>query len=114
MDDATAEADGDNGSNNDGDGRDAGTEVETNGITARYHETDAERLLEFDADGATAVIAQNREGYAMLTVRRSATGNELERVTFGNDLAGTNTNTTTTVGVRARVLVSGFRLPEFG
>jgi hypothetical protein len=35
-------------------------------------------------------------------------------VTFGNDLAGTNTNTTTTVGVRARVLVSGFRLPEFG
>ena len=88
MDDATVEADGDsdNGNNNDGDGRDAGTEVETNGVTARYRETDAERLLEFDADGATAVVSQNREGYAMLTVRRSATGNELERY-YGFDMA---------------------------
>jgi hypothetical protein len=88
MDDATVEADGDSndGDNNDGDDRDTGTEVETNGVTARYRETDAERLLEFDADGATAVVSQNREGYAMLTVRRSATGNELERY-YGFDMA---------------------------
>jgi hypothetical protein len=65
-------------------------------ITARYRETEEERLLEFeryadasaeDADPlATAVIAQNREGYAMLKVRPTAEGDELERY-YGFDVA---------------------------
>jgi len=61
-------------------------ETETNGITARYHETETERVLEFDADGRTAAIAQNTEGYAMLKVRPSAEGDELERY-YGFDMA---------------------------
>ncbi len=67
-------------------------------VTARYRETDSERLLEFErhADGsgtgngtdvlATAAIAQNREGYAMLKVRPTADGDELERY-YGFDMA---------------------------
>ncbi|MEF8791812.1 MAG: hypothetical protein V5A61_16915 [Haloarculaceae archaeon] len=64
------------------------------GVTARYRETDEERLLEFErADGtpgdgpsATAVVAQNREGYAMLKVRPTVDGDELERY-YGFDMA---------------------------
>ncbi|MEF8842471.1 MAG: hypothetical protein V5A62_12735 [Haloarculaceae archaeon] len=66
------------------------------GITARYRETDEERLLEFErtpdvAGGesgpvATAAVAQNREGYAMLKVRPTADGDELERY-YGFDMA---------------------------
>jgi hypothetical protein len=56
------------------------------GITARYYETALERVLEFDRDGHTAAIAQNREGYAMLKVRPSVDGDELERY-YGFDMA---------------------------
>jgi hypothetical protein len=60
---------------------------ETNGaISARYYETDEERILEFDSDGATATIAQNVEGYAMLKVRPTPDGDELERY-YGFDMA---------------------------
>jgi len=56
------------------------------GITARYYETDDERVLTFERDGSSAVIAQNREGYAMLKVRPSPDGDELERY-YGFDMA---------------------------
>ncbi|WP_137286741.1 DUF7111 family protein [Halorussus salinisoli] len=56
------------------------------GITARYYETDDERVLEFESGRATAAIAQNVEGYAMLKVRPSADGDELERY-YGFDMA---------------------------
>jgi hypothetical protein len=71
------------------------------GITARYYETDNERVLEFEvtdgsegnrnggggiADGATAAVAQNVEGYAMLKVRPTPDGDELERY-YGFDMA---------------------------
>jgi hypothetical protein len=61
-------------------------ETEANGITARYHETETERVLAFEAGGRTAAIAQNIEGYAMLKVRPSADGDELERY-YGFDMA---------------------------
>ncbi|APX95620.1 DUF7111 family protein [Natronorubrum daqingense] len=66
-----------------------------NGIEATYDETETERLLEFRAvstdgsettPGASAVIAQNVEGYAMLKVRPTADGDELERY-YGFDMA---------------------------
>ena len=57
-----------------------------NGVTARYYETDTERVIEFKRDGRTAAIAQNSEGYAMLKVRPSADGDELERY-YGFDMA---------------------------
>lgn len=62
--------------------------VTENGIRARYVETDAERLLVFEreADGSTAAIAQNRDGYAMLMVRTGPDGDELERY-YGLDMA---------------------------
>ena len=67
--------------------------AEANGITATYDETETERVLEFRATeeatarpGATAAIAQNREGYAMLKVRPTADGDELERY-YGFDMA---------------------------
>ena len=63
-----------------------GREATSEGITARYYETDDERVLEFDGDGSTAAIAQNVEGYAMLKVRPSADGDELERY-YGFDMA---------------------------
>ena len=56
------------------------------GVTARYYETDTERVLVFDRDGRTAAIAQNREGYAMLKVRPTADSDELERY-YGFDMA---------------------------
>jgi hypothetical protein len=55
-------------------------------VTARYRETEEERLLSFERDGHTAVVAQNREGYAMLKVRPSTFGDELERY-YGFDMA---------------------------
>ncbi|WP_435177843.1 DUF7111 family protein [Halorussus sp. AFM4] len=61
-------------------------EAESEGVTARYYETDDERVLEFDREGATAAIAQNVEGYAMLKVRPSVDGDELERY-YGFDMA---------------------------
>ncbi|MXR20459.1 DUF7111 family protein [Halobacterium bonnevillei] len=60
--------------------------AEADGVTAHYYETDTERVLAFEGDGATAAIAQNREGYAMLKVRPSADGDELERY-YGFDMA---------------------------
>ena len=60
--------------------------TEANGITARYTETDAERVLAFESDGETAAIAQNRDGYAMLKVRPTAEGDELERY-YGFEMA---------------------------
>ena len=67
----------------DGEAADAVTE---NDITASYTETETERLLTFERDGQTAAVAQNIEGYAMLKVRPSATGDELERY-YGFDMA---------------------------
>ena len=74
----------------------SGDVARTGDVTARYRETDEERLLEFerhrDCDGnesppvATAVVAQNREGYAMLKVRPTVDGDELERY-YGFDMA---------------------------
>jgi len=55
-------------------------------VTARYRETSEERLLTFDREGRTAVVAQNVEGYAMLKVRPTADGDELERY-YGFDMA---------------------------
>ena len=61
--------------------------AEADGITARYYETETERVLEFSGEhGATAAVAQNVEGYAMLKVRPSADGDELERY-YGFDMA---------------------------
>ncbi|PSP88550.1 hypothetical protein BRC90_07095 [Halobacteriales archaeon QS_4_69_34] len=55
-------------------------------VTARYEKTETERVVAFERDGRTAAIAQNREGYAMLKVRPSADGDELERY-YGFDMA---------------------------
>ncbi|MFC7177311.1 DUF7111 family protein [Halosegnis marinus] len=60
--------------------------AEADGVTAEYTETDDERLLVFERDGATAAVAQNIEGYAMLKVRPTADGDELERY-YGFDMA---------------------------
>lgn len=62
------------------------TSVETDGVTARYAEANGERLLTFSADGRTATVAQNQEGYAMLKVRTGPDGDELERY-YGFDMA---------------------------
>lgn len=91
MDDAAAESgsDGSDGSD-ESDGDDRGDGVEANGVTARYRETDAERRLAFErtegSGNETAVVAQNRAGYAMLTVRRTVAGDELERY-YGFNMA---------------------------
>ena len=61
-------------------------EASSNGVTARYYETESERILEFQGEGGTAAIAQNREGYAMLKVRPTTDGDELERY-YGFDMA---------------------------
>jgi hypothetical protein len=62
------------------------TEATENGITATYSLTDSERVLAFERDGRTAVVAQNRDGYAMLKVRTAVDGDELERY-YGFDMA---------------------------
>lgn len=59
-------------------------ETNADGIVARYHETDAERVIEFERDGRRVQIAQNRAGYAMLMVRDA--GDELERY-YGFEMA---------------------------
>lgn len=61
-------------------------EATGNGIHARYTEADGERRLSFDQGNTQAVIAQNIEGYAMLRVRRSVDGDELERY-YGFEMA---------------------------
>ena len=61
-------------------------EATANGITARYEETDTERRVVFEREGQTAAIAQNTEGYAMLKVRPTVEGDELERY-YGFDMA---------------------------
>ena len=55
-------------------------------VTADYHETDAERVVVFERDGRTAVVAQNLDGYAMVTVRAGRDGDDLERY-YGFDVA---------------------------
>ncbi|WEL17782.1 Uncharacterized protein SVXHr_1615 [Halorhabdus sp. SVX81] len=62
------------------------TEQTDGDITATYEETESERVLVFERRGKTAAIAQNREGYAMLKVRPTAEGDELERY-YGFDMA---------------------------
>ena len=62
------------------------SDASTDEVTATYEERDGERLLTFDRDGRTATIAQNIEGYAMLKVRPSPSGDELERY-YGFDMA---------------------------
>lgn len=61
-------------------------EITVDDITARYYETESERVLSFERKGTTAAIAQNTDGYAMVTVRRSPMGEELERY-YGFDMA---------------------------
>jgi hypothetical protein len=75
--------------------------AERDGIAARYFETESERVLAYErgeapeeprneggeaAGARTAAITQNREGYAMLKVRPTADGDELERY-YGFDVA---------------------------
>ena len=81
----------DTDSNPDTDSRETGAgdatwTAEANAITATYTETADERVLSFDAEGATAAVAQNVDGYAMLKVRPTPTGDELERY-YGFDMA---------------------------
>ena len=54
--------------------------------TVSYTETADERLLRLQGDGTEVVIAQNRDGYAMLAVRGGPEGRELERY-YGLDMA---------------------------
>ena len=62
------------------------TTAATDDVTAHYRETDAERRLVFERERRTAAVAQNVEGYAMLKVRPTADGDELERY-YGFDMA---------------------------
>ena len=63
-----------------------GSRASADDVTARYYETDEERILSFEREGRTAAIAQNVAGYAMLKVRPTADGDELERY-YGFDVA---------------------------
>lgn len=65
---------------------DPATETTDGNIDASYTETEGERLLSFNREGKTAVVAQNIEGYAMLRVRRTADGDEIERY-YGLEMA---------------------------
>jgi hypothetical protein len=65
---------------------DADAEITDDGITAQYYETESERVLMFERDGTTAAIAQNIDGYAMVKVRPTPEGDELERY-YGFDMA---------------------------
>ncbi|WP_224447153.1 DUF7111 family protein [Haloprofundus salilacus] len=62
------------------------SEASAGDVEARYYETDGERVVEFSREGRTAAIAQNVDGYAMLKVRPTADGDELERY-YGFDMA---------------------------
>jgi len=93
MSDGTADGDAATGTTGHDDGTDGASgaddprnAAEANGIAAQYRETETERLLTFERDGRTAAVAQNVEGYAMLKVRPSAGGDELERY-YGFDMA---------------------------
>jgi hypothetical protein len=55
-------------------------------VTATYRETETERILAFERGSRTVAIAQNREGYAMLKVRPTPDGDELEWY-YGFDMA---------------------------
>jgi hypothetical protein len=55
-------------------------------VTATYEETADERVLSFERGDRTVAVAQNRDGYAMLKVRTSAAGDELERY-YGFEMA---------------------------
>jgi len=68
------------------DDADDAVEATAGDLHARYYEDDEERVLAFERDGRTAAVAQNVEGYAMLKVRPSADGDELERY-YGFDMA---------------------------
>jgi hypothetical protein len=61
-------------------------EMTANNITAQYYETESERILTFEREGTTAAIAQNIDGYAMVKVRPTPEGDELERY-YGFDMA---------------------------
>lgn len=80
-------------------------EVENGDITARYYETDSERVLSFERGENTAVLAQNTDGYAMVTVRPSPTGEELERY-YGFDMALDH------AAERLRVRMNDLPIPE--
>lgn len=62
------------------------TRVESDDITARYYETEVERILLFEREGQQAAVVQNIEGYAMLKVRDGPDGDELERY-YGFEMA---------------------------
>ncbi|QCJ47869.1 MULTISPECIES: DUF7111 family protein [Haloprofundus] len=62
------------------------SEASAGDVEARYYETEGERIVQFARDGRTAAIAQNVDGYAMLKVRPTADGDELERY-YGFDMA---------------------------
>lgn len=74
-----------------GEARDEGengaeTTASNGGITARYVETGGERVLAFERDDRTAALAQNAAGYAMVSVRETVGGEELERY-YGFEMA---------------------------
>ncbi|AGB15862.1 hypothetical protein Halru_1248 [Halovivax ruber XH-70] len=81
--------------------------IREHGIVATYHETDAERILTFEAESGdgTAAIAQNIDGYAMLKVRTASDGDELERY-YGFDMALDH------VGERLAVAPTALPVPE--
>jgi len=64
----------------------SGRTATASGVRATYEETETERVLSFESDAHTAAIAQNTDGYAMLKVRPSVDGDELERY-YGFDMA---------------------------
>lgn len=55
-------------------------------IEAEYYETDTQRVLEFRSTDKTAIITQNRTGYAMVKVHDGKNSDELERY-YGFDMA---------------------------
>ncbi|MFC4248831.1 hypothetical protein ACFOZ7_18190 [Natribaculum luteum] len=66
---------------------DTDSTAEDGDVTASYTETETERLLTFERGGRTAAaVAQNVDGYAMLKVRPTPDGDELERY-YGFDMA---------------------------
>ena len=87
MDEADAtDAEGDERGDLDGTSAGAAESRTERGVVARYYRTDHERVLTFERDGRTAAVAQNVDGYAMLKVRPTADGDELERY-YGFDMA---------------------------
>lgn len=86
-------------------------EVENDDITARYYETDSERVLSFERADKTAAIAQNTDGYAMVVVRDEPTGEEIERY-YGFDMA--LDHTAERLGVRMNELPIPERASDMG